>query len=95
MLWLWRALRELGGSVRRITPAALASLPQWACCPYPEATCCDDKQHCCPHQYPVCDVAAGTCRSSAAADSLFVPMRPRMGATDTRKQSPRTSVVDF
>ena len=27
---------------------------QFACCPYPEATCCADGQHCCPSSHPVC-----------------------------------------
>ncbi|XP_067825160.1 progranulin-like isoform X2 [Heptranchias perlo] len=32
----------------------------WACCPYEQATCCDDKLHCCPNGY-TCDGAAGAC----------------------------------
>ena len=27
----------------------------------PEATCCDDKVHCCPSDMPVCNIASGTC----------------------------------
>ena len=34
---------------------------QWACCPIPEATCCDDHIHCCPKQLPICDVDEGRC----------------------------------
>ncbi len=34
---------------------------QWACCPMPEATCCEDKVHCCPSDMPVCNIASGTC----------------------------------
>lgn len=34
----------------------------WGCCPIESATCCDDGSSCCPHDYPVCDVEAGTCR---------------------------------
>ena len=33
----------------------------WACCPLDNAVCCDDQQHCCPHDLPVCDTAAGRC----------------------------------
>ncbi|EYU37647.1 hypothetical protein ABFS82_02G037200 [Erythranthe guttata] len=33
----------------------------WGCCPLESATCCDDHSSCCPHEYPVCDVKAGTC----------------------------------
>ncbi|KAK6791976.1 hypothetical protein RDI58_011057 [Solanum bulbocastanum] len=36
----------------------------WGCCPYESATCCDDNNSCCPHDYPVCDVNAGTCQMS-------------------------------
>lgn len=37
----------------------------WACCPLPEATCCNDHQHCCPSNLPVCDTTAGRCLASA------------------------------
>ncbi|KAF7665096.1 hypothetical protein LDENG_00155320 [Lucifuga dentata] len=33
---------------------------EWACCPLPEAVCCEDRLHCCPHA-TVCNVAASTC----------------------------------
>jgi hypothetical protein len=33
----------------------------WGCCPMPEATCCEDKEHCCPTELPVCDTAMGRC----------------------------------
>ncbi|KAF4374068.1 cysteine proteinase mucunain isoform X2 [Cannabis sativa] len=36
----------------------------WGCCPLEGATCCDDHYSCCPHDYPVCDLNAGTCRVS-------------------------------
>uniref|UniRef100_A0A8C6SQE1 Granulin b n=1 Tax=Neogobius melanostomus TaxID=47308 RepID=A0A8C6SQE1_9GOBI len=32
----------------------------WGCCPLPEAVCCDDHIHCCPHG-TVCNLAAETC----------------------------------
>uniref|UniRef100_UPI003AAD5DEB granulin b n=1 Tax=Centroberyx gerrardi TaxID=166262 RepID=UPI003AAD5DEB len=32
----------------------------WACCPLPEAVCCDDHVHCCPHG-TVCNLEAETC----------------------------------
>lgn len=34
----------------------------WGCCPLQSATCCDDHYSCCPHEYPICDLDAGTCR---------------------------------
>jgi hypothetical protein len=33
----------------------------WACCPLPEATCCEDHLHCCPTDLPVCDTDTGRC----------------------------------
>ena len=30
------------------TTCCKLSSGQWGCCPYPEAVCCDDGQHCCP-----------------------------------------------
>ncbi|KAA8537786.1 hypothetical protein F0562_027634 [Nyssa sinensis] len=36
----------------------------WGCCPLEGATCCDDHYSCCPHDYPVCNVYAGTCLMS-------------------------------
>lgn len=45
---------------------------QWACCPIPEATCCDDHVHCCPKQLPVCDVEHGRCLPhSVSGDALW------------------------
>ncbi|KAG6422089.1 hypothetical protein SASPL_118652 [Salvia splendens] len=36
----------------------------WGCCPLEGATCCEDHYSCCPHDYPVCNVRAGTCSMS-------------------------------
>uniref|UniRef100_A0A8C3QR52 Granulin precursor n=1 Tax=Cyanoderma ruficeps TaxID=181631 RepID=A0A8C3QR52_9PASS len=34
----------------------------WGCCPMPQASCCADKVHCCPHA-TVCDLTHGRCVS--------------------------------
>ncbi|NWZ30379.1 GRN protein, partial [Asarcornis scutulata] len=34
----------------------------WGCCPMPQASCCEDKVHCCPHA-TTCDLAHGRCLS--------------------------------
>ncbi|XP_031481813.1 low-temperature-induced cysteine proteinase-like [Nymphaea colorata] len=34
---------------------------QWGCCPLESATCCEDHRTCCPHDYPVCNVAQHAC----------------------------------
>ncbi|KAL3634178.1 hypothetical protein CASFOL_021232 [Castilleja foliolosa] len=36
----------------------------WGCCPLEGATCCEDHYSCCPHEYPVCNIYAGTCSLS-------------------------------
>ncbi|KAM4531106.1 granulin a [Odontesthes bonariensis] len=53
----------------------------WACCPLPEAVCCEDFTHCCP-KGKKCNVAAQKCE-----DGLFslpwvekIPSIPRLGA---------------
>ncbi|XP_042772111.1 progranulin isoform X1 [Panthera leo] len=33
---------------------------EWGCCPAPEAVCCSDHQHCCPHGYTC--LAGGQCQ---------------------------------
>lgn len=43
----------------------------WGCCPIESATCCDDRSSCCPPDYPVCDIEAGTC---LLVTILFLPL---------------------
>ncbi|KAM6993893.1 progranulin isoform 2-T2 [Passerculus sandwichensis] len=43
----------------------------WGCCPMPQASCCADKVHCCPHA-TVCDLTRGRCVSPAG--DTDVPM---------------------
>ncbi|XP_071317810.1 granulin b isoform X2 [Trachinotus anak] len=45
----------------------------WACCPLPQAVCCDDHVHCCPHG-TVCNLEAETCDDPAG----FSPSLPWM-----------------
>ncbi|XP_012684190.2 granulin b isoform X2 [Clupea harengus] len=56
----------------------------WGCCPLPEAVCCEDMQHCCPHG-STCNLAASTCDSANGPVPLVrkVPAlsaSPRTGA---------------
>uniref|UniRef100_A0A3Q3LAT3 Granulins domain-containing protein n=1 Tax=Labrus bergylta TaxID=56723 RepID=A0A3Q3LAT3_9LABR len=41
----------------------------WACCPLPEAVCCEDFIHCCP-KGKKCNVAAGTCDDGTSLRTL-------------------------
>lgn len=53
----------------------------WSCCPLESATCCNDQYHCCPSEYPICDLAAGTCRSSSLEKGpIGVPLLERVSA---------------
>lgn len=54
----------------------------WACCPLPRATCCEDQQHCCPEDLPVCDTVAGRCLAKAGAGfEGSVPLVEKQPAT--------------
>ncbi|KAL0993328.1 hypothetical protein UPYG_G00106180 [Umbra pygmaea] len=53
----------------------------WACCPLPEAVCCEDHQTCCPHG-TICDVAAQKCNSPTGP----VPMVTKVPALKTLAQ---------
>ena len=48
-----------------LPPALTGFCFTWACCPLPEATCCEDHEHCCPSNLPVCDTVAGRCLAQA------------------------------
>ncbi|KAK6253516.1 hypothetical protein QUC31_015236 [Theobroma cacao] len=58
----------------------------WGCCPLESATCCDDHYSCCPQEYPICDLATGTCRMSKD-NPLGVKLLRRGPATSTRPQA--------
>ncbi|KAL4657817.1 kielin/chordin-like protein [Arapaima gigas] len=57
----------------------------WACCPLPEAVCCEDHVHCCPHG-TTCNADADTCESSSGS----VPWLEKVPAM--RKHSPLAKV---
>ncbi|CAM6127623.1 unnamed protein product [Calypogeia fissa] len=37
----------------------------WGCCALQSATCCDDHYHCCPQDYPICNVKLNLCLRKA------------------------------
>ncbi|XP_036943926.1 granulin a [Acanthopagrus latus] len=53
----------------------------WSCCPLPEAVCCEDFIHCCPHGKK-CNLAAMTCDDETCSVPLVkkIPTIPRQGA---------------
>ena len=59
----------------------------WACCPLPEATCCDDLEHCCPSDLPVCDVDEGTCSAGekGSYSGVTIPMVKKQPAMKKKR----------
>nr|BAD16614.1 cysteine proteinase [Dianthus caryophyllus] len=51
----------------------------WGCCPLEAATCCEDNYSCCPHDYPVCNIYAGTC-SMGKNNPIQIPALKRTPA---------------
>ncbi|XP_043440649.1 progranulin isoform X2 [Prionailurus bengalensis] len=41
----------------------------WGCCPMPQASCCEDKVHCCPHG-TACDLAHARCLTATGTHPL-------------------------
>ncbi|KAM4524352.1 granulin b isoform 1-T2 [Odontesthes bonariensis] len=71
-----------------------ASQGQWACCPLPQAVCCEDHLHCCPRG-TVCNLAASTCddRSGGAVVPLLAktpvfPLQPDNSKCDKSTSCP-------
>ncbi|KAK2833033.1 hypothetical protein Q5P01_016922 [Channa striata] len=55
---------------------------EWACCPLPEAVCCDDHEHCCPSG-TTCDLATLSCQSTLnlAPSKLKMPAFTKPAST--------------
>ncbi|KAI4877940.1 hypothetical protein NFI96_012370 [Prochilodus magdalenae] len=63
----------------------------WACCPLPQAVCCDDHEHCCPHGKK-CNLAAQKCDDASGSVPWLkkTPSRPIKG-----KKLPETKGSDI
>jgi KDEL-tailed cysteine endopeptidase len=59
----------------------------YACCPMPRATCCEDRDHCCPEDLPVCDVEGGRCTAGDEPGARWAPIASKVPAT----RAPRAS----
>ncbi|XP_057572879.1 progranulin isoform X2 [Hippopotamus amphibius kiboko] len=64
----------------------------WGCCPMPQASCCEDKVHCCPHGTS-CDLAHGRCLTATGTHPLAkkIPARKTKGSVlcpDAQSQCP-------
>uniref|UniRef100_A0A3Q2P8Z2 Granulin b n=1 Tax=Fundulus heteroclitus TaxID=8078 RepID=A0A3Q2P8Z2_FUNHE len=72
--------KPVSAAVPVICPGGKSSCPEaytcclltsgdYGCCPYPEATCCDDHLHCCPSN-TTCDLKHDVCKSGGANVAL-------------------------
>lgn len=43
---------------------------KFTCCPYANGTCCDDGEHCCPADYPLCDTSTQSCTTEDGKKSI-------------------------
>ncbi|KAA8528502.1 hypothetical protein F0562_035857 [Nyssa sinensis] len=64
----------------------------WGCCPLDGATCCEDHSSCCPHDYPICNVRAGTCLMSkdnplGVKATTRIPAKPLWASGSNGKSS--------
>jgi len=58
----------------------------FGCCPYENATCCSDQEHCCPNGYE-CDVSEGKCTQSTSNGFLaYIEMKGLAAQKKQKKQ---------
>ncbi|XP_076008133.1 granulin b [Genypterus blacodes] len=65
------------------TTCCKISSDQWACCPLPQAVCCDDLEHCCPKGYK-CNVAGQTCDKPGSLSLPWVHKVPTLHRVPTQ-----------
>ena len=77
------AHHRCAGTGRRACPTKLAAptAPGVWLPPNPDATCCEDHIHCCPLDYPICDINTGSCRDS---DGKTVAVLKKFGLSQSR-----------
>uniref|UniRef100_G3PNX7 Granulin a n=1 Tax=Gasterosteus aculeatus TaxID=69293 RepID=G3PNX7_GASAC len=67
------------------TTCCKTATQEWACCPLPEAVCCDDHEHCCPTG-TTCDLASLSCTGASGS----TPMMPKTPAFVTAGPFPQS-----
>lgn len=66
----------------------------YGCCNTPDATCCSDHIHCCPPDYPICDMSHGQCRASTLAAATSIPMMPKFAKWENFTVTPSKTHVE-
>ncbi|GAB2225137.1 hypothetical protein Drorol1_Dr00005925 [Drosera rotundifolia] len=57
----------------------------WRCCGLESAVCCKDHKHCCPHDYPICDIQRNQCLKYSG--NYTVARDPRQLRSTNRPES--------
>lgn len=65
----------------------------WGCCPLPEAVCCEDKLHCCPHG-TTCNLAASTCDGANGSPVPLLRKVPALRTNASPLLSTGSAVLD-
>ncbi|XP_053555959.1 progranulin [Bombina bombina] len=68
----------------------------WGCCPMPQATCCSDGLHCCPHN-TLCDMQHGRCISADGSVPWLSKLPARLALGNALQKIPcpdKTSCPD-
>ncbi|XP_069807569.1 progranulin isoform X2 [Dendropsophus ebraccatus] len=67
----------------------LTAEQSWGCCPIPQAVCCNDHLHCCPHA-TTCDMEHSRCASENGDVPMLkkMPARVRLSSAKTVKEVP-------
>ncbi|XP_070704425.1 granulin a isoform X2 [Pempheris klunzingeri] len=60
----------------------------WACCPFVQAVCCDDHEHCCPAG-TTCDLATLTCQSASGSTPMHQKIPAFVTAAPTAESTPQ------
>ncbi|XP_026206348.1 granulin a isoform X2 [Anabas testudineus] len=93
------AITKQGVQARNVTCDSTSSCPDdttccknktggWACCPLPEAVCCDDHEHCCPTGN-TCDLTTLTCQSTSGSTPVRLK-KPAFTTLATTTAAPTT-----
>lgn len=69
---------------------------EFGCCPFPDAKCCADHVHCCPHSME-CDVSHQSCLRNGSPVSFYwqVPIHPEMVEPVVEERPPQNEVNDL
>lgn len=65
----------------------------WACCPLPQAVCCDDHEHCCPQGYK-CDIVHESCDHPFLLSMLWFKKKPALRSMTQQTSANTRAIAD-